>query len=74
LSPRWPPPWGLISSGLSPLEQRPFDPAVAVTVAELSAAQFQAVKSQLRGIGIEGLVVARRSGREIRAGRRTATL
>jgi hypothetical protein len=60
----------LISSGLSPLEQRPFDPAVA----ELSAAQFQAVKSQLRGIGIEGLVVARRSGREIRAGRRTATL
>jgi CRP-like cAMP-binding protein len=54
------------------LEQRRFDPRVAVTVAEIPAKRFREVEPQLRAV--EGLVFTRRPGRDARAGRRAATL
>jgi CRP-like cAMP-binding protein len=54
------------------LEQRRFDPGVAVIVAEIPAKRFREVERQLRAV--EGLVFTRRPGRDARAGRRTATL
>jgi CRP-like cAMP-binding protein len=54
------------------LELRRFDPAVAVTVAEIPAKQFRKVEPQLRAL--EGLMFTRRPGRDALAGRRTATL
>jgi CRP-like cAMP-binding protein len=54
------------------LEQKQFDPAVAVTVAKIPAKRFRKIEPQLRAI--EGLVFTRRPAREALEGRRTATL
>jgi hypothetical protein len=54
------------------LEQRLFDPTVAVTVAEIPAKRFRKVEPQLRAV--EGLVFTRRPRRDAPPGRRTATL
>jgi CRP-like cAMP-binding protein len=54
------------------LEQRLFDPSVAVIVAELPAKQFRKVERQLRAI--QGLMFTRRPLRDDPPGKRTATL
>jgi CRP-like cAMP-binding protein len=54
------------------LEQRLFDPSVAVIVAEIPAKRFRKVEPQLRAI--EGLVFTRRPRQDAPPGRRTATL
>jgi CRP-like cAMP-binding protein len=54
------------------LEQRLFDPSVAVIVAEIPAKQFRKIESQLRAI--DGLMFTRRPRQDAPPGRRTATL
>jgi CRP-like cAMP-binding protein len=54
------------------LEQRLFDPGVAVIVAEIPAKGFRKVEPQLRAI--EGLIFTRRPRQDAPPGRRTATL
>jgi CRP-like cAMP-binding protein len=54
------------------LEQRLFDPSVAVIVAEIPAKQFRKVEPQLRAI--EGLMFTRQPRQDAPPGRRTATL
>jgi CRP-like cAMP-binding protein len=54
------------------LEQRLFDPRVAVIVAEIPAKRFREVEPQLRAV--EGLVFTRRPRQDAPPGRRTATL
>jgi CRP-like cAMP-binding protein len=54
------------------LEQRLFDPGVAVIVAEIPVKRFRKAEPQLRAI--EGLVFTRRPRQDAPPGRRTATL
>jgi len=54
------------------LEQRLFDPAVALTVAKIPAKRFRKVEPQLRAVA--GLMFTRRPVQDATAGRRTATV
>jgi CRP-like cAMP-binding protein len=54
------------------LEQRLFDPTVALTVAKIPAKRFRKVEPQLRAVA--GLRFTRRPAEDAAAGRRTATI